>query len=115
MPFSLFDPNSCCSTCTESTGSIPGPPGPQGPQGLTGAQGAQGVQGIQGVQGETGPQGMPGSSAKDVFLCIGDPNGVVIAAPASIAYNDLSGSLWLKKAGSGTTNTGWQLIMGDGS
>jgi len=115
MPSALILPSDCCTeTCDSSGSGGVGPPGPQGPQGETGAQGEQGVQGEQGEQGEKGDKGDPGVGLAEIYATIGDPNGVVTALPPAIAYNNTSGSLWVKAAGS-IGNTGWQLIIGDGS
>lgn len=116
MPSALQTVGDCCSTCTESSGgSGVGPPGPQGEPGVAGATGATGATGSPGPAGAKGDQGDPGEDSTALFATIGDPNGVITATPPAMAYNDLSGSLWFKQAGSGNTNTGWQLVVGDGS
>lgn len=49
----------------------------------------------------------------EVFLVAGDPNGVQSATRPAIAYT-VNGSVWIK-TGAGTTDTGWELVLGDGT
>lgn len=57
--------------------------------------------------------GEPGAGQAGHYLTSGDPNGTIAATAPAIAYSN-NGSLWFK-TGAGATNTGWILIVGDGS
>jgi hypothetical protein len=52
-------------------------------------------------------------STTEIYWISGDPNGVQSATRPAMAYS-VTGSVWIK-TGSGTNNTGWELIVGDGS
>lgn len=52
-------------------------------------------------------------STTEIYWISGDPNGVQSATRPAMAYS-ATGSVWVK-TGSGTNNTGWELLVGDGT
>ena len=50
-----------------------------------------------------------GLTEAQVFFGTGDPNGVVTATRPAVFYDDV-GAVWLK-TGSGTNDTGWELVI----
>jgi hypothetical protein len=55
----------------------------------------------------------PSSGAQEVYFVTTNPNGVTTATAPAIAYS-ANGSVWLK-TGLGTSSSGWELILGDGT
>lgn len=45
-----------------------------------------------------------------LLITHGDPNGVLTASPPSLAYDPDTGTLYIKRTGTGT-NTGWQELI----
>src|SRR5678816_2586556 len=50
-----------------------------------------------------------GLTAAQVYFITGDPNGVTTATRPAAAYDEF-GAVWIK-TGSGTNNTGWELVI----